>query len=71
MKPIPVSAINGNEKLNLMFDAYEITKYQLKITMYCNANCHRNNNVAGINPWLTLEHLSAEIIDSAFDPRAF
>jgi MoaA/NifB/PqqE/SkfB family radical SAM enzyme len=52
-----------------MFDFYRIDEYQLEITTYCNAacpQCPRNNNGSGTNPYLTLEHLPRDVIDSAF-----
>lgn len=52
-----------------MFDYNVIDEYQLEITTYCNAacpQCPRNNNGAGVNPHLKLEHLPRDIIDSAF-----
>ena len=51
------------------FDYNTIDEYQLEITTYCNAacpQCPRNNNGSGINPHLKLEHLSRNVIDSAF-----
>ena len=55
-----------------MFKIDNISEYQIEITTHCNAacpQCPRNNNGVGINPWLTLEHLPRETIDSAFDPQ--
>jgi MoaA/NifB/PqqE/SkfB family radical SAM enzyme len=55
--------------LSKQFDFTKIDEYQLEITTYCNAacpQCPRNNNGAGINPHLTLEHLARDIIDTAF-----
>ena len=52
-----------------MFNFNNIDEYQLEITTYCNAacpQCPRNNNGAGVNPYLTLEHLPRDIIDVAF-----
>lgn len=52
-----------------MFDYNVIDEYQLEITTYCNAacpQCPRNNNGAGVNPHLKLEHLPRDIIESAF-----
>lgn len=52
-----------------MFDYKFIEEYQLEITTYCNAacpQCPRNINGGAINPHLTLEHLSRDIIDRAF-----
>lgn len=51
------------------FKITSVTEYQLEITSYCNAacpQCPRNNNGAGINPHLKLEHLPRHVIDSAF-----
>lgn len=55
--------------MTTLFDFERIDEYQLEITTYCNAacpQCPRNNNGVGINPYLKLEHLPREIIDSAF-----
>ena len=52
------------------FDFNAIDEYQIEVTTYCNAacpQCPRNNNGAGVNPYLTLEHLPRAVIDSAFD----
>ena len=52
-----------------MFDYNTITEYQIEVTTYCNAacpQCPRNINGGKINPHLTLEHLSREVIDQAF-----
>lgn len=52
-----------------MFDFNQINEYQLEITTYCNAacpQCPRNNNGAGVNPYLKLEHLPRDVINSAF-----
>lgn len=51
------------------FDYHRINEYQLEITTYCNAacpQCPRNNNGSGVNPYLKLEHLPRDVIDSAF-----
>lgn len=53
-----------------MFDFDVIDEYQIEVTTYCNAacpQCPRNNNGAGVNPYLTLEHLPRAVIDNAFD----
>lgn len=52
-----------------MFDFDRINEYQLEITTYCNAacpQCPRNNNGAGVNPYLKLEHLPRDVVDRAF-----
>lgn len=52
-----------------MFDYNVIDEYQIEITTYCNAacpQCPRNNNGTGVNPYLKLEHLARDVIDSAF-----
>jgi MoaA/NifB/PqqE/SkfB family radical SAM enzyme len=52
-----------------MFDFKKIDEYQLEITTYCNAacpQCPRNNNGSGTNPYLKLEHLPRDVIDSTF-----
>ena len=53
-----------------MFDYQVIDEYQLEITTYCNAacpQCPRNNNGSGVNPYLKLEHLPRDVINTAFD----
>jgi MoaA/NifB/PqqE/SkfB family radical SAM enzyme len=58
--------------LSKQFDFTQIDEYQLEITTYCNASCPqcpRNNNGAGVNPHLTLEHLARDVINSAFTPE--
>ena len=54
------------------FNYNNIDEYQLEITTYCNAacpQCPRNNNGSGTNPYLSLEHLSRSVIDSAFSKK--
>ena len=54
------------------FNYNTIDEYQLEITTYCNAacpQCPRNNNGSGTNPYLSLEHLSRSVIDSAFSKK--
>jgi MoaA/NifB/PqqE/SkfB family radical SAM enzyme len=51
------------------FDYNSIDEYQIEITTYCNAacpQCSRNNNGSGVNPYMSLEHLSRDVLDSAF-----
>ena len=53
-----------------MFNYQSVCEYQLEITTYCNAacpQCPRNQNGAGINPYMPLVHLSRDTIDQAFD----
>ena len=53
-----------------MFDFNSITEYQVELTSYCNAacpQCPRNNNGAGVNPYMPLCHLSRKTIDRTFD----
>jgi MoaA/NifB/PqqE/SkfB family radical SAM enzyme len=53
-----------------MFNVNSITEYQVELTSYCNAacpQCPRNNNGAGINPYMPLCHLGRETIDRTFD----
>lgn len=52
-----------------MFNYNNITEYQIEITTYCNAacpQCPRNINGGLLNPNLTLEHLSRDVINKTF-----
>jgi len=52
-----------------MWSYHSIDEYQIEITTYCNAacpQCPRNNNGAGVNPYLKLEHLPRDVLDQAF-----
>ena len=52
-----------------MFNTNNINEYQIEITTYCNAacpQCPRNINGGVNNPYLKLEHLSPDVINSTF-----
>lgn len=53
----------------MKFDFNNINEYQIELTTYCNAacpQCPRNINGGKLNPELKLEHLSRNVLDSAF-----
>jgi MoaA/NifB/PqqE/SkfB family radical SAM enzyme len=55
--------------MNNFFDYNNIDEYQIEVTTYCNAacpQCPRNINGAGLNPYLTLNHLPQSVIDQTF-----
>lgn len=53
----------------MIFNLDNITEYQLEITSGCNASCPqcpRNINGGQINPYLSVTHLSCDIINNTF-----